>query len=557
MIPIDERADTFPVGLQGTPFEEVYKALRVVAASVWAVDPAVYRAGMAWGRYALNAPDKLAGFRAVAVAALISAVAPMIKDSQTDAELVEYLRLWRAYKPTFGALGELFSAFGASVEVRAISDEESQSVVPVSDTRLAFYLRITGIDFSRPLSLSEAVEIARRATPLGSRPFAYYAIPSRISVPCGPAPEPAFVFVENDVVAELPAMGYIVLNSETGAILGAAKGHELETVPIPACVIASPEVECVPIPARVLESPEMVVYVPTVVELPEVTFANDTSAGNWIMPRSGETVSINADSVVEGYYWTGSAYQPTTYNSSKVYAAIEWLTSGNTFAGRVEFQFVNYNGTIGIKNNTSGTLVFAQAHLAACHSTDATVVPVYDSGNNAYNAFKYTKNNTDYYYVLDGTQTDWTDDLSSIGYSLSPEPQPDYLDVFFYYNAGTSDAGTSVTFAANDYWSTRIRNDSDKAALENFGVPIGTSDAGMRYVARTAVDSFTFTPIALYSGDGFGDLQADMSNFYCALRSGNPDPVSLYYGVCIWSINPYGTNTLTWKCRITKINGGN
>jgi len=132
-----------------------------------------------------------------------------------------------------------------------------------------------------------------------------------------------------------------------------------------------------------------------------------------------------------------------------------------------------------------------------------------------------------------------------------PEPQPDYLDIFFYYNAGTS-----ATFSANDYWSTRIRNDSDKAALENFGVPIGTSFAGMRYVARTAVDSFTFTPIALYSGDGNGDLQADMSNFYCAIYQ-QADPTSLYYGVCIWSTNPYGTNTQTWKCRITRINGGN
>lgn len=191
--------------------------------------------------------------------------------------------------------------------------------------------------------------------------------------------------------------GYIVLNAETGAILGAAKGRELETVSIPACAIASPEMASVPIPARVLEPPEMAVYVP------------------------------------------------------------------------------------------------------------------------------------------------------------EPEPEPDYLDVLFYYNAD----GNSVTFAANDYWATRVRNDSDKAALENFGVPIGTSGIGQQYVARTAVDSFTFTPIALYASDGFGDLQADMSNFYCALRGGNPDPTSLYYGVCIWSINAYGTNTQTWKCRITRINGGN
>ena len=220
MIRLDESADTFPVGLQGTPFEEVYKALRTVAASVWAVDPTVYRAGMAWGWYALHKPEALAAFHDVVAAALISAFAPMLKDDQTDAELVEYLRMWRVYKPTFGALGELFSAFGASVEVRAISDEESQSVAPVDDTRLAFYLRIEGIDFSRPLALSEAVEIARGATPLGSRPFAYYAIPSRISVPCGPAPEPAWVFVENDEVAQLPPLGYILVDGVGKIVYG-------------------------------------------------------------------------------------------------------------------------------------------------------------------------------------------------------------------------------------------------------------------------------------------------------------------------------------------------
>lgn len=257
MIPIDERADTFPVGLQGTPFEEVYKALRAVAASVWAVDPTVYRAGMAWGWYALNAPDKLAAFRDVVVAALISAFAPMIKDNQTDAELVEYLRLWRAYKPTFGALGELFSVFGASVEVLPISDEESQSVVPVSDTRLAFYLRITGIDFSRPLSLSEAVEIARRATPLGARPFAYYAIPSRITVPCGPAPEPAFVFVENNVVAELPSMQYLVVDETTGNIIYGGQ-FALEYVHIAPAIQEEPSPAYGEIRPSIQEVPEMV-----------------------------------------------------------------------------------------------------------------------------------------------------------------------------------------------------------------------------------------------------------------------------------------------------------
>jgi hypothetical protein len=133
-----------------------------------------------------------------------------------------------------------------------------------------------------------------------------------------------------------------------------------------------------------------------------------------------------------------------------------------------------------------------------------------------------------------------------------PEPEPEYLDVFFYYNAG----GSVVTFEANDYWSTCIRNDSDKAALENFGVPIGTADNGRQFVARTAADSFTFTPLALYSGDGTGELHPDMSNFYCTIRE-DASPGSIYTGICIQSIDPYRVNTQTWKCRITRINGGN
>lgn len=398
MIRLDDNADTLPAGLAGTPFETVYKALRKVAASVWDVNPEVYRAGMAWGWYALHKPGTLAAFRDVVTAALVSAFAPLVKDTQTDAELAEYLNRWRNYISTASNLAGLFECFGVNIEVLPITDAESQSVVPVDDTRLAFYLRITGIDFSRPLSLSEAVEIARRATPLGSRPFAYYAIPSRVSVPCGPAPEPAFVFVENSTVAELPAMGYIVLNSETGAILGAAKGHELETVPIPACTIASPDMVSVPIPARVLESPEMVVYVP------------------------------------------------------------------------------------------------------------------------------------------------------------EPEPEPDYLEVFFYLN----NAEDAKTFGANDYWGSAIIDTNDKSLLENFGVNVsiyGASANAHYCVSRDANSNFSFQPIGLYSGIRTGDLQADMSNFYCAVGPNNTD--SLYYGLCIWSIAAYNTNTLTWKCRITRINGGN
>ena len=205
MIELDRNADTFPAGLAGTPFEEVYRALRIVAATVWDVDPLVYRAGMAWGWYALHDPAALVGFRDVVTAALISAMAPMVKDTQTDAELVEYLRQWRSYTPTFPKLQALYALFGAVVDIQPISDPESQVVLPVDDTRLAFYICIESVDFSRPLSLAEAREIAVRATPLGSRPYPYYALETHISCTVSPAPVGIYTRLENWETARPPA----------------------------------------------------------------------------------------------------------------------------------------------------------------------------------------------------------------------------------------------------------------------------------------------------------------------------------------------------------------
>ena len=71
------------------------------------------------------------------------------------------------------------------------------------------------------------------------------------------------------------------------------------------------------------------------------------------------------------------------------------------------------------RNNTSSSVNLYALRCAVCYDSTATVVTVYNVSNVAYNAFKYTANGTDYYYVLDGTQTDWVSDLSSIGYYLS------------------------------------------------------------------------------------------------------------------------------------------
>lgn len=202
MIPLDEHAGTLPVGLSGTPFETVYKALRSVAASVWSVDPVVYRAGMAWGFYAQHDPRALENFRAVVAAALVSAQAPLVKDMQTVAELVEYLRLWREYLPTFPALSAIFRLFGAVVDVLPVTDAESQAILPAPDQRGVFYLRIEVGDMQRLLTLDEAVRLALNATPLGSHPLAYLSLESLIPAGAAVCSDAATTFVENGAICE-------------------------------------------------------------------------------------------------------------------------------------------------------------------------------------------------------------------------------------------------------------------------------------------------------------------------------------------------------------------
>lgn len=206
MIRLDQTADTFPVGLSGTPFEEVYRALRVMAATVWSVDPTVYRAGMAWGWYALHAPEILAGFRDVVTAALVSAVAPMVSDTQTDGELVEYLRQWRSYTPTGPKLEAILALFGIDAEVRAISDAEGQALLPVQDTRLAFYIFVRDMDWARPMWLGDIAELARRATPLGSRPYIVYYVEPTLFATASPAPAELSLWVDGDPIGLPPSV---------------------------------------------------------------------------------------------------------------------------------------------------------------------------------------------------------------------------------------------------------------------------------------------------------------------------------------------------------------
>lgn len=230
MIYLDDKADTFPDGLKGTPFEIVYKALRKVASDVWAVDPTVYRAGMGWGWSALQTPEDLARFREILINALISAFAPLVKDNQTNAELVEYLRQWREYTPTFPRLQALYALFGVTADIQPISDPESQSVMPVTDTIHAFYVRITPTDMARLLTLSEAYKIAVGASPLGSRPYVYYALESDIDTTASPVPvdEASTVFIVNDELASDPPEPPV---SAITGYFNAGQGNDQMSVP--------------------------------------------------------------------------------------------------------------------------------------------------------------------------------------------------------------------------------------------------------------------------------------------------------------------------------------
>ena len=261
---LDASADVLPVGLQPTPFGEVWQALQQVAAQVWDVDPSVYRAGIAWMWYALRNPSALDadGLRPLLVSALISEQAPMVKDWQTNAELVEYLRVWRTYSPTYAKLEAIFATFGARVEVRPISDAESQSVVPVADRRLAFYLRVEDFDAARPLTLDEVYQIAVRATPLGSRPVPYFALVGSSDVFAGSASAGLVRALWASEPAVAPPMSFVVVDSATGAIVHGFN-QELTTYELPSVILNSEDgYETYELPSVSLPTPSVVIGVP-------------------------------------------------------------------------------------------------------------------------------------------------------------------------------------------------------------------------------------------------------------------------------------------------------
>ena len=149
------------------------------------------------------------------------------------------------------------------------------------------------------------------------------------------------------------------------------------------------------------------------------TVKNRNGSIGTISAQGTQTV-LNGSSVYH-YRYSDGAYHLTEVDAGVV-LAVQRVTDSSA-QNTIYHGFTaerTQEGYIKITNNTGATFTnMLGALVKVCSSNLATVITVYNSSNVAYNAFKYTVSGTDYYYVLDGTQTDWTDDLASIGYSLS------------------------------------------------------------------------------------------------------------------------------------------
>lgn len=126
------------------------------------------------------------------------------------------------------------------------------------------------------------------------------------------------------------------------------------------------------------------------------------------------------------------------YDTTACYACQNCMDSSGVAKNPTSLAIVNESGILKVTNISDNYISVYYVRTKKCSSNLATVITVYDSSNNPYNAFQYTSDDTDYYYVLDGTQTDWIDDLSSIGYSLQ--------QIYTAYFSDQGVSGSNVTF---------------------------------------------------------------------------------------------------------------
>lgn len=168
-----------PYGLKTTPFETAFKGLQDVAGTVWDVDPTVYRAAIAWAYYLTHNRTPLVNLRdalTILPAIAVSEAVPLVKDYMDAAQLVELLAQWHDYRPSQAALERLYTAYGMTVDVRPITDDEGQAILPHPVERGAFYVIARAIEWGRGLTPEELAIVADRATPLGGKPVVVYAL---------------------------------------------------------------------------------------------------------------------------------------------------------------------------------------------------------------------------------------------------------------------------------------------------------------------------------------------------------------------------------------------
>ena len=74
-------------------------------------------------------------------------------------------------------------------------------------------------------------------------------------------------------------------------------------------------------------------------------------------------------------------------------------------------------------NIKSSEVIVDSYDLYSLNIENTSVVDVFNDNNTLFHAFQFSYENTQYFYVIDGVQKEWTDNLDSIGYSLPSQAQ--------------------------------------------------------------------------------------------------------------------------------------
>lgn len=219
---------------------------------------------------------------------------------------------------------------------------------------------------------------------------------------------------------------------------------------------------------------------PPAPSLPTVSKIGVQEGSYWLAFNSnGAAADFGSGQTSPIYYNSGGYnYIQQPYDSTRLYAVIALHGSGITIRNGVNVE--NGAGNLFVRNSTGNNYSSLYGgYIAQCDDLSATVITVYkDSDGTAYNSFKYTASGTDYYYVLDGTQTDWTDDLSGIGYSLaSPLPRVHSMTGRLGSNSsGTGSSSINFSVLVNGrLWFFKLDGGSYSKAVVNEGTVLAVA----------------------------------------------------------------------------------